>query len=972
MVKAYQRYTPRTIFGVVASGNSNIIYDADGKYAISPALEDISIWDLKKGELVGTWHDGDNKAEVTCIARSTDRDSYAVGYANGSIRIWSMKTNDVLVTFNGHRSAVTALAFDKSGSRLVSGSRDTDLIVWDVEGEVGLFRLRGHKDQVTSVRFLSRPSIVEGGKATDGYVLSSSKDTLIKLWDLTTQHCMETLVAHRNEVWGCDVNADETMLVSGGGDPDIKVWKIDASILKTGLAVGEEAKEVGEEDGEHNALDADGKLVGAIPKAITFYGSIPRQSKERVTTLEFHSSQQFLGCQASDKSIELFRIRTIDEIKKKMSRRKRRQREKAQQLLKKGDTEGAAAEEAAIGEEGIQATDEVTPWHIIRTGAKLRSFDFAPVKDVEKAGHVQLVASLNNNTVEVWTVPHPNAAKNEEVADEPNKAYTLELAGHRSDIRTVALSSDDELLCSASNNSLKIWNVKTTSCIRTMECGYALCCAFLPGNRHVIVGTKSGHLELFDLGSSSMIESIEAHDGAIWSLQIRPDRRGLVTGSADKDVKFWDFDMVEEEVGQTVKKRLSLVHMRTLKMSDDVLCVRYSPDQKMVAVSLLDATVKVFYHDTLKFFLSLYGHKLPVLSMDISSDSNLLVTCSADKNVKLWGLDFGDCHKSMFAHQESVMAVQFVWNTHYFFTASKDRTVKYWDGDKFENILKLEGHHGEVWALAVGTYGNIVVSASHDRSLRIWQKTEDQVFLEEEREQELDDLYEATLTASFEKTGMVDNGEGNIGAPSASNGDELASAGKQTLDTLKSGERIMEALEMADAEIDAWKAYNAAVARGERGLSKPQRSPLLISMRQTPEQHVWNELQRVRPAELDEALLVLPFSAVTSLLNWLDVFVQREYNINLVCRVLFFLIKSHHNQIVANRIMRPMLDSVRRNLRAGLQKQKDIIGFNVAAMNYIRRDYEANNTSEFFDEEAIRKEEEKKQDSEKKRKFLKM
>lgn len=51
-----------------------------------------------------------------------------------------MKTSDVLVTFNGHRSAVTALAFDKSGSRLVSGSRDTDLIVWDVEGEVGLYR----------------------------------------------------------------------------------------------------------------------------------------------------------------------------------------------------------------------------------------------------------------------------------------------------------------------------------------------------------------------------------------------------------------------------------------------------------------------------------------------------------------------------------------------------------------------------------------------------------------------------------------------------------------------------------------------------------------------------------------------------------------------------------------------------------------------------------------------------------------
>lgn len=61
---------------------------------------------------------------------------------------------------------------------------------------------------------------------------------------------------------------------------------------------------------------------------------------------------------------------------------------------------------------------------------------------------------------------------------------------------------------------------------------------------------------------------------------------------------------------QTRPKRLTLAHMRTLKMSDEVLCVKYSPDQNLVAVSLLDTTVKVFYHDTLKFFLSLYGHKV--------------------------------------------------------------------------------------------------------------------------------------------------------------------------------------------------------------------------------------------------------------------------------------------------------------------------------------------------------------------------
>lgn len=65
----------------------------------------------------------------------------------------------------------------------------------------------------------------------------------------------------------------------------------------------------------------------------------------------------------------------------------------------------------------------------------------------------------------------------------------------------------------------------------------------------------------------------------------------------------------------------------------------------------------MFFLDSFKFFLSLYGHKLPVLAMDVSSDSSLLVSGSADKNIKIWGLDFGDCHRSLFAHDDSVMQV---------------------------------------------------------------------------------------------------------------------------------------------------------------------------------------------------------------------------------------------------------------------------------------------------------------------------
>ena len=44
------------------------------------------------------------------------------------------------------------------------------------------------------------------------------------------------------------------------------------------------------------------------------------------------------------------------------------------------------------------------------------------------------------------------------------------------------------------------------------------------------------------------------------------------------------------------------------------------PSQRMVFVSSLDCTIKVFFDDSLKFFLSLYGHKLPALALDAADD----------------------------------------------------------------------------------------------------------------------------------------------------------------------------------------------------------------------------------------------------------------------------------------------------------------------------------------------------------------
>jgi len=57
------------------------------------------------------------------------------------------------------------------------------------------------------------------------------------------------------------------------------------------------------------------------------------------------------------------------------------------------------------------------------------------------------------------------------------------------------------------------------------------------------------------------------------------------------DLTQWSVAVTPGEAGG--QRSLRLAHVRTLRMADDVLCCRISPDGKLLAVALLDATIKV-------------------------------------------------------------------------------------------------------------------------------------------------------------------------------------------------------------------------------------------------------------------------------------------------------------------------------------------------------------------------------------------
>jgi U3 small nucleolar RNA-associated protein 12 len=148
------------------------------------------------------------------------------------------------------------------------------------------------------------------------------------------------------------------------------------------------------------------------------------------------------------------------------------------------------------------------------------------------------------------------------------------------------------------------------------------------------------------------------------------------------------------------------------------------------------------------------------------------------------------------------------------------------------------------------------------------------LFLEEERERELEALYDAGVADTLNHDAAI--GSGVDGAPAPA---EATGVSKQTSDTLMAGERIIEALELADGERAAFAAYaadTAALSPEEAArLPPPERNAVLKAYDVTPERYVLNVVEKVLPAALFDALLVLPFGNVMSLMVYLDEWAKR-------------------------------------------------------------------------------------------------
>ena len=74
--------------------------------------------------------------------------------------------------------------------------------------------LEGHLGEVLSVSYSP-----DGTK-----IISGSRDKTIKIWDANTGECLKTLEGHSSYVWSVAYSLDSKRIISGSADETIKIW----------------------------------------------------------------------------------------------------------------------------------------------------------------------------------------------------------------------------------------------------------------------------------------------------------------------------------------------------------------------------------------------------------------------------------------------------------------------------------------------------------------------------------------------------------------------------------------------------------------------------------------------------------------------------------------------------------------------------------------------------------------------------
>lgn len=149
------------------------------------------------------------------VAVSPDGKFVAGAGMDGGICIFDIATKEKIGEIRGsHSKPIRKLAFTVDSMFVISACDDMQAGIFQVYGGNPIGVLTGHDSWVLGV------AVHPDGKA----LATSGSDGKVKIWDLETQKCVQTVSEHSDQVWGVAWSADGKRLASVSDDRSVCLY----------------------------------------------------------------------------------------------------------------------------------------------------------------------------------------------------------------------------------------------------------------------------------------------------------------------------------------------------------------------------------------------------------------------------------------------------------------------------------------------------------------------------------------------------------------------------------------------------------------------------------------------------------------------------------------------------------------------------------------------------------------------------
>ncbi|CCA71411.1 related to WD40-repeat protein (notchless protein) [Serendipita indica DSM 11827] len=588
----------------------------------------------------------------------------------------------------GHEHSVMTVKFSPDGSRIISGSLDKTIRMWDAETGQQLGKpFEGHEDWVLAVEF-----------SPDGsQIVSGSRDQTVRVWDAATGHLLgEPLIGHEGEVSAIAISPDSSYIVSGSSDKTIRLW--DAA---TGKSLGEPL--VGHEYAvEAVAFSPDGLRVisGSDDGTIRLWDVDTRKPlgepieghEDAVRAVAFSPDGLLIASGSKDNTIRLWDAKT------------------GQPLGDPFEGHRSSVVAVAFSPDGSRIVSGSWDYTLrlwdVNTGQPLGR----PFEGHEEGVYTvafspdgsRVISGSNDDTIRLWDA-------------ETGQPLGELLESEDDTVNAVQFSRDGSRIVSGSNDGMvRVWDAVTGQLLGEPLFGHldhVLAVAFSPDGSRIASGGADKSIYLWNVATGDVEELIEGHISGVWAIEFSPDGSQIVSSSGDGTIRLWDA-VTGQPLGRPLKGHESSVY-----------AVSFSPDGSRLVSGSADQTIRLWNTKTGQpLGEPLEGHDDTVWAVEFSPNGSQIVSGSSDGTIRLWDAEarkpLGEPLKG---HEGAVWDVGFSPDGSKIVSCAEDKGIQLWDATTGQPLGDfLIGHVGSVSAVAFSPDGSRILSGSADNTIRLW------------------------------------------------------------------------------------------------------------------------------------------------------------------------------------------------------------------------------------------------------------